>query len=1693
MTAKWSLRLAGIVGALVLVGCPDDNTGGKGVPLPPVPDVLVGDGGGDVPPAGTCTLNDDCAAMAGVDTCTQGLCDFLTGECFLWEKPNCCTGPESCDDGDPATIDGCHPELAVCTHEDPSQPCEQDSECVSTGQCTSTRCQGNCVSWQTPGCCESPADCDDGDGCTVDSCEERVCQHSASSEPACCSVVLYQNDFSGSLGDAVVEDNGQPARWHYSTTSSHSADGAARFADPETGIYGNPETADGTAASQGKLVLPAVEVPAGKTVELTFWIRVDVEKAPQFDLVSLVARVGGETASLWSKSQLSDSDFDAWTKVTVDLSPFAGKAVVLAFGVDTLDGTKNDGAGVWVDDIRVAAACDEPLVCEPGTPCPEDGNPCTESICRDDGTCGHKAIEGCCLLASDCAQVGAACMGVTCKDHQCVVEREPGCCSDDSQCVDNDPCSVDRCVGGQCQHAAGPNCCKEDAQCEDGDPCTFDRCADGQCEHMPTPDCCDAALCDDGNPCTEDACVFGQCIWQPIPGCGDCTVLCDDGDPCTVDECSADGQCFHEPLPECCVDGTLCDDKNPCTEDLCLPGVGICTHLPKPGCCANDAQCPAPGPCTKTWCENGVCMGVQAPGCCVTNAECKDSDPCSADLCIGSQCTHPPIIGCCVTAQDCNDNDPCTVEQCTSTGTCVYKTDPNCGGCTSNAQCADNNPCTADLCFGGQCLHSPILGCCTSGVQCNDGDPCTQDACQNGQCTHIQIPGCGPVCTTDVDCKAQKPCVKGVCQAGQCQFLPVPGCCMADSDCFGPDPCVQAMCVQNQCVVFDVPNCCADGQVCDDGNPCTIDQCLNGTCTSVPSPFCQCQTDSQCPTAPCQTAHCLQFQCVYETDPSCCASDAQCEDGNPCTVNACAADGTCVSKPVPGCCTSSTQCADDSPCTKDACVQNKCTHTPVPGCCTGPLACNDNNACTADTCDAATLTCHHAGIAGCCTSAAQCADGNPCTADACVQNTCKSTPTPTVPGCCAQASDCEDGNPCTTHVCDQGVCGTKAVPDCCQTAADCEDGVVCTKNECINGSCQTSSIPGCCANDAACDDGVSCTTEYCHTGAKRCIYTVPEGCCVLDSDCADTDACTQDTCEGETCVHQAIPFCCTQDADCTDGAACQSGKCLAGQCFYDGVAGCCTDDAACNDGNACTKDTCAASQCTHTAIAGCCTQDAQCEDGDPCTKNTCSANKCTSVADPTCCAPKPLYKEGFAQAEVPAGWSSQVLGQSYWHVSKLQAHGAPYSLRFGNPETGSYQNGDAQSAGSVSTPTFQVPANTPVLLTFWLDADIEQEQGFDLLELRVGNGTSAQVVWNKTALSADQYGTWVPIQINLTPFGGQNVRLTWRFDSVDGLFNDGQGVFIDDVLVETSCKPISICVFDTDCSDGQACTEDTCVNGACAHAPIPDCCTNAAQCDDGYVCTADICDNGTCSHQQKPGCCQFNAECQDTNPCTNTACVQNQCQTTPASGPGCCTADDACASPDPACVKAYCADFQCQYEADTGANCCKAASLFSAAFDDGTSGGFTLIDDGGPAFWSVQQKRHASEPFSLYYGIPGAWTYIVEGGTTGMAISPSIAIPLTAAKATLTFQTWMNVTPGEFTDTYTVSVLSGQTLKPVWSKAQAPQGSFTKWTLITVDLTAYRGKTVQLYWTFAGGDSPFGGAPGEGIYVDDINLKTSCN
>jgi hypothetical protein len=477
---------------------------------------------------------------------------------------------------------------------------------------------------------------------------------------------------------------------------------------------------------------------------------------------------------------------------------------------------------------------------------------------------------------------------------------------------------------------------------------------------------------------------------------------------------------------------------------------------------------------------------------------------------------------------------------------------------------------------------------CDEGEGCDDDDPCTyDDTCTEGACHGLPY-----------TCEDEYFCTEDVC--------------LGDGECDNPLR-------GGFCFIDDV--CWWDGDLSPE-NPCQ--ECITAVrpddWTNDDTNFCH--EPGTCVTYSCSAGECVQ-------------GPKSCDDGNPCTEDACQAAVGCTHLPVEGPCDDKNVCTID-----DFCYGGTCQ----PG--LGSLDCNDHNPCTNDTCDAK-QGCQHPGNSEPCDdlnictvndrcSGGECGgeplacpdDGNPCTTEACYPEI----------GCFSKDNQdpCDDGDFCTTgDVCIGGACvpGTGAPPcddgnactdDLCDSVSGCyhqdnflpcNDGDVCSIGDhCLSGGCVAGQYKIYCydanpctsdacdpelgcnypPNGAPCDDHNVCTEgDYCGE-----VYPGMVGCVGGEERlrCDDLDPCTNDYCHPiEGCFHEPNHAWCEDGDPCTGGDHCVMGDCIPGN-----------EEVLCEDWNPCTTEACVKGVgCVTTPIEAACNDDNECTPVDQCVNGEC--------------------------------------------------------------------------------------------------------------------------------------------------------------------------------------------------------------------------------------------------------------------------------------------------------------------------------------------------------------------------------------------------------------------------------------------------------------------------------------------------------
>jgi hypothetical protein len=149
-----------------------------------------------------------------------------------------------------------------------------------------------------------------------------------------------------------------------------------------------------------------------------------------------------------------------------------------------------------------------------------------------------------------------------------------------------------------------------------------------------------------------------------------------------------------------------------------------------------------------------------------------------------------------------------------------------------------------------------------------------------------------------------------------------------------------------------------------------------------------------------------------------------------------------------------------------------------------------------------------------------------------------------------------------------------------------------------------------------------------------------------------------------------------------------------------------------------------------------------------------------------------------------SGWEAD----GFWHqvedgVSPYpESHSPTHSWWYGQDATGDYDNGVA-NAGSLTSPAIDIPSSASIaFLNFWSWYETETSGiGWDQrwVQISVDGGSFLDL----DQLSDDPMGTWVNHIFDLSPYIGNQVRIRFYFDTVDELYNQHRGWYIDDVCI----------------------------------------------------------------------------------------------------------------------------------------------------------------------------------------------------------------------------------------------------------------------------------------------------------------------
>jgi len=451
-------------------------------------DPLTGKCGAKVAPDKTvcddnnvCTKNDVCTSgkCAGPDalncddgnTCTKESCDPKAGcqskadDTGVCDDGNACSHPDACingacqgkekacNDGDPCTKDSCDAKTGKCKNEKIAgcAGCTDDKHCDDGNACTKNTCEVK------SGQCNAPAPlgggaCDDGDACTPkDTCKGATC---AAGPPKTCNdgdpcTVDSCNKQTGQCGATAGNEGAQCTDKDPCTVGDACSSGTCGSGKPKACNDGNPCTTDSCDKATGDCKFDKIAGCTG----------CDSDKACD----------DGKDCTI--NTCLADKTCKTQDKAVGEKCEDGNACTV----DDTCEaGACKAGKARDCDDDNACTAdsCDKDSGCvskalADGEGC-DDGNACTDKDVCSAGKCQSGA-------KLDCDD-GNSCTADSC-DAGDAVNKGKGCvytnaakgtpCSDGVKCTDGDACDAGKCVAGKdiCGGQCGNNKCDGTETC----------------------------------------------------------------------------------------------------------------------------------------------------------------------------------------------------------------------------------------------------------------------------------------------------------------------------------------------------------------------------------------------------------------------------------------------------------------------------------------------------------------------------------------------------------------------------------------------------------------------------------------------------------------------------------------------------------------------------------------------------------------------------------------------------------------------------------------------------------------------------------------------------------------------------------------------------------------------------------------------------------------------------------------------------------------------------------------------------------------------------------------------------------------------------------------------------------------------------------------------------------------------------
>ncbi len=530
---------------------------------------------------------------------------------------------------DPCHTATCDAASGLCK----AMPAADDSPCVGVDD----KCAASALC-KAGACVKTPASCDDGNPCTVDSCDPATgCSTAAVPVPKTCGPNKDQPCGCDDLNACTVGD----------VCVDTTCKGTAVVCDDKNDCTTDSCDASGTGCSSTKKVENSVcddgdaHCTTGDKCISGVCTGTPVTCPPDSNACNIskcIDFLGGCQTAAYDGAACDDGD------------PCTEKDVCNA-----IDPANGACAGKPKDCDDKSECTDD--ACVPGTGCTHTPNTATTcklgDICAPNGTCNA----GTCTPPATACDDGNVCTDDACDPKKgCLHTNNAGKCNDGNACTYSEACS-----GGVCGGSL-------DVSTDDGNDCTVDA-----CDPLTGPSW---TIKNNGVGCgTGKSCTGGIC--QPSSPCGDticaateksgtCPADCPiSGGQCNVTDAACISTCTTKVCGDAmtaCVDGddgcaTMLTCTNACTDATCraacllstsLPGFPTSLQLWLNVQWCQSAQCLGNGwagkPCVPATPEYATCApGCESALCLQTSLACELTNGCPAQrTCLGA-CAADPV------------------------------------------------------------------------------------------------------------------------------------------------------------------------------------------------------------------------------------------------------------------------------------------------------------------------------------------------------------------------------------------------------------------------------------------------------------------------------------------------------------------------------------------------------------------------------------------------------------------------------------------------------------------------------------------------------------------------------------------------------------------------------------------------------------------------------------------------------------------------------------------------------------------------------------------------------------------------------------------------------------------------------------------------------------------------------------------